>query len=76
MSCMILVTQPTMATTRLVRPICCADSVLEPTLNDGGTPAAQHELGRGHRRKWQAAAPHALDCGTGKLTVSRSTVLS
>jgi len=38
MSCMILIMQPTMATTRLVRPICCADSVLEPTLTMAERP--------------------------------------
>lgn len=32
MSCITLVMQPTMATTRLVRPICCVDSVAEPAL--------------------------------------------
>jgi|HubBroStandDraft_6_1064221.scaffolds.fasta_scaffold1341582_1 hypothetical protein len=29
--------------------------------------ALKHELDRGHRRKWQAAAPHALDPGRDRL---------
>jgi len=32
MSCITLIMQPTMATTRLVRPICSVDSVVETTL--------------------------------------------
>jgi hypothetical protein len=32
MSCITLVMQPTMATTRLVRPICSVGPIVEPTL--------------------------------------------
>lgn len=36
MSCITLVMQPTMATTRLARPICCVDSEVEsmPTIGE------------------------------------------
>jgi hypothetical protein len=38
---------------------------------DDGTPAAPHELGRGHRGRRQAAAPHALDSRARKLSVAQ-----
>ena len=39
---------------------------------EGGTQAFKHELGRGHRRKWRAATPHALG-ETGLLRAFGST---
>ena len=39
---------------------------------EGGTQAFAHELGRGHRRTWEAAAPHALG-ETGLLRAPVST---
>ena len=72
MSCMTLFAEPiTMTTTQLVSAIHHEDASLWRG-TEGGTQAFKHELGRGHRRKWQAATPYALG-ETGLLKAFGST---
>ena len=75
MSCMTLFAEPmAMATTQLVSAIHHEDAPLWQVEPQGGTQAFAHELGRGHRRKWQAAAPHALGGSRGLLRASARPV--